>query len=327
MRDAATVYYDFERPVFIYLGVFTNLQNTARIRQSADDRQQIAPALDDQRFTIFHLRCAELVLNVCLPDIIAGGCGTVIPCGTFCFRGCIINCFRYLRVGQIQRPVCAICYHLFFEGKRVAYHRTAKRGNGALTIVRGVALFVLKMHSDIIAPNGVKFTLLRVLHSMIVGSFAQELALVSAVPYDIANGTARFIKLTCCGVIGTGAPPGKRLAGGGVNLQVIRGFQLAVFVIRHVRARRVVLINAFRAARAFVGEVGNALFIARDVAIALILFPRTACVDNAAGALHIFVDWLTGQRTLVHIVSGATLFMFVRGFFLFIGNDLNTVAF
>ena len=201
---------------------------------------------------------------------------------------------------------------MFFEGKRVTIHRTAKRGNGAPTIVRGVALFVLKLHGDIIAPNGVKFTLFIVYFVVKFRPFARVCV---GFPFNTANRLARFIKLISLGIGGFCAPPGKRLAGGGVNLQVLRAFQLAAILIQHVRARRVAGINAFRAACAAVCYIGQAFFIAGDVAIAEVF-------------IIILAGRLSGHLTRIHIVgASADRFSGSGIFLLFICDDPDAVSF
>ena len=169
----AIIYRDIKRSKFQFARFCCNSYNiicTSDI--CANDRQQIVPALDRQRACArFQVRCTDRALLrevitmtifcvlVYLPNLsfkVYPGFCIVVFCVKFCLLGCLINCRRYLRVGQIQRPALVLIHRLTFEGKRVAYHRTATRGNGARTIVRGVALFVLKLHGDIIAPNGVK---------------------------------------------------------------------------------------------------------------------------------------------------------------------------
>ena len=99
-----------------------------------------------------------------------------------------------------------------------------------------------------------------------------------------------------------------------MNIQIFRAFQLIAFLIQHVRARLVSPIDIFLAARALVCHIGQAFFIARDVAIADIV-------------VRIRAGRLTGQFTLVHIVGGIALFCSALGFsFLFICNDLNTTV-
>ena len=228
-------------------------------------------------------------------------CGFIIRCilnqrGVSCGVGCSGNCRHHLRICQIQRPFLALFHRLTFEREGISSHRAAK--NRVFRTICRVARFVLKLHGDVIAPNGVKHTFL-----LIALRPCSHFGGGVGVPYDIANLSTRLIKLVSLGIGGFCAPPGKRLAGGGGNSQVLRFFQRAGFLIQHVRARRVVLIYIFLAAYTVVDHIGNALFIARDVAIADI-------------AVIIRVRWRTGQFTRIHTVVR----QFIVAFFLSLGD-------
>ena len=224
-------------------------------------------------------------------------CVFIIRCilnqrGVSCGIGCSGNCRHHLRICQIQRPFLALFHRLTFEREGISSHRAAK--NRVFRTICRVARFVLKLHGDVIAPNGVKHTFL-----LIALRPCSHFGGGVGVPYDIANLSARLIKLVSLGIGGFCAPPGKRLAGGGGNSQVLRAFQLAVILIQHVRARRVAGINTFRAACAVVCYIGQALFIARDVAIADVVIPIRA-------------GRRTGHFARIHIVGGIAVRVFYQ---------------
>ena len=147
----------------------------------------------------------------------------------------------------------------------------------------------LHLYRTRILPNGVKLALLRVQYSVKLRPVARVCV---GFPCNVSHSLCRSVKIVLCGIVAFCAPPGKYHVGGRRgNLQLIRAFQCIAILIQHVRARRVASINAFRAATAAVGEVCNALFIARDVAIAVFITLNR-------------VRPRAGQRTLVHIVGG-----------------------
>ena len=318
------IYRDIKRSKFIFIGFCCNLVDMRRVSNIyADDRQQIPSAFDHQRGVwLFQIRRFDRAIRrvvknrticICvfayLPDKIVANLqeGAGIPCGGFCGVGCIGEHIYHLRVIQVHHPVLALFHRLTCKGVGFSHGFAKDRRTDRRCVTGGV----LKLHLDIIAPNGVKLTLFIVYFSVKFWPFARVCVFS---PCDLANVIARFIKLTCCGVIGTGAPSGKRPARRGVNTQRLRGFQRTGFVIQHVRARRVVLIYIFLAAYTVVDHIGNALFIAGNVAVAVFISLNR-------------VHPRASQCTLVHIVGGVALFFSGSGFGIrAICNDPDTAA-
>ena len=271
--------------------VISRGESATVILQRRDNVQQIALALDLDRHLTVRGQCGKRIRVFELPDSIRlGNTGDIAG---FCFY-LVLERSPHLRIlgfAQRQGRIAVGVSRAKFYGSVKAVAALLRERLGCIVPVCP-AYVAAKLHLYRVRflPNGVKLALFNVFFTVKLWSFVQVCLVCVVFPVDRANVIARLIKLACCGVIGTGAPPGKRLAGGGGNSQCIRGFQRAGFFIQHVRARRVILIVIFRAARAAIGEVGNALFVTGDVAIA----------DIFAS----FIGRFTGQRILVHIVGG-----------------------